>query len=187
METIKFGSGTFKDGRKAFWVYSPFHPDFPAAARGLGGKWSAEKSGWYFDARDEDAVRRLVRDLYGFDEYERPDLVQVVLHYPELYGEDLFEVGRQLARRAARDYAVRLGDGVILLGGTFSRSGGSRNHPSLNGRGIVLLVRDVPRALASTLAEAQIFEADATAEQIRGVLAAQELTGTRPVNFARGE
>src|SRR5271170_2266066 len=52
-----------RDGRIA--VSSPFHPDFPARARGLGGSWDAARRVWVFDASDRDRVKSLCREIYG--------------------------------------------------------------------------------------------------------------------------
>jgi DNA repair protein RadC len=54
-----------QDGRLA--VSSPYHPNFPARARLLGGEWDVARRVWIFDARDDDRVRSLCRDIYGTD------------------------------------------------------------------------------------------------------------------------
>jgi DNA repair protein RadC len=54
-----------QDGRIA--VKSPYHPNFPARARGLGGTWDAARRVWLFDAREEDRVKSLCREIYGTD------------------------------------------------------------------------------------------------------------------------
>ena len=54
-----------EDGRIA--VSSPYHPNFPARARTLGGIWDTARRVWVFDAADNDRVRSLCRDIYGTD------------------------------------------------------------------------------------------------------------------------
>jgi DNA repair protein RadC len=54
-----------EDGRIA--VTSPYHVNFPARARGLGGVWDAGRRVWVFDAGDHDRVRSLCREIYGAD------------------------------------------------------------------------------------------------------------------------
>jgi DNA repair protein RadC len=54
-----------EDGRIA--VSSPYHPNFPARARTLGGIWNAARRVWVFDAADHDRVRSLCREIYGTD------------------------------------------------------------------------------------------------------------------------
>ena len=54
-----------QDGRIA--VCTPYHPSFPARARGLGGIWDSAQRVWIFDAADHDRVRSLCREVYGTD------------------------------------------------------------------------------------------------------------------------
>ena len=54
-----------QDGRLA--VGTPYHPNFPARARMLGGEWDAARRVWMFDAGDEPRVRRLCQEIYGAD------------------------------------------------------------------------------------------------------------------------
>ena len=49
-------------------VGTPYHPNFPARARLLGGDWDALRHVWIFDAREDDRVRSLCREIYGTDE-----------------------------------------------------------------------------------------------------------------------
>jgi DNA repair protein RadC len=46
-------------------VSSPYHPNFPARARGLGGVWDAARRVWVFDAADRDRVESLCLEIYG--------------------------------------------------------------------------------------------------------------------------
>ena len=48
-------------------VSSPYHPNFPARARLLGGEWDAGRHVWLFDAGEDDRVRSLCREIYGTD------------------------------------------------------------------------------------------------------------------------
>ena len=54
-----------QDGRIA--VRAPYHPNFPARARGLGGTWDAARRVWMFDVRDLDRVKLLCSEIYGTD------------------------------------------------------------------------------------------------------------------------
>ena len=48
-------------------VNSPYHPNFPARARGLGGEWDAIRHVWVFDAAEQDRVTALCQEIYGAD------------------------------------------------------------------------------------------------------------------------
>jgi DNA repair protein RadC len=52
-----------EDGRIA--VSSPYHPNFPARARSLGGVWDAARRVWVFDSADHDRVKSLCCEIYG--------------------------------------------------------------------------------------------------------------------------
>jgi DNA repair protein RadC len=54
-----------EDGRIA--VTSPYHPNFPARARVLGGTWDAARRVWLFDLGDRERVRTLCSEIYGPD------------------------------------------------------------------------------------------------------------------------
>src|SRR5260370_1235552 len=56
------------DGRLA--VSTPYHSDFPARARLLGGRWDGQRRVWVFDVADRDRVKSLCREIYGGDEPE---------------------------------------------------------------------------------------------------------------------
>jgi DNA repair protein RadC len=48
-------------------VTTPYHPDFPARARMLGGEWDGARRLWVFELGDDDRVRTLCREIYGAD------------------------------------------------------------------------------------------------------------------------
>ncbi|HEV2097859.1 MAG TPA: DNA repair protein RadC [Stellaceae bacterium] len=57
-----------QNGRLA--VRAPYHPDFPARARMLGGEWDRSRRIWLFDPSDRDRVQALCREIYGGGEIE---------------------------------------------------------------------------------------------------------------------
>lgn len=138
-------------------VQTPYHPEFPPAAKRMGGKWDAANRVWVFDARDEERVRALVRGLFGTDGSEEPQkLVTVRIRadlHPATDSNALWLFGRRIAYRLGRDFPVRLGDGVVIIEGDFARRGGSRKYPALEPLpGTVLEIRDVPAELAREVA-----------------------------------
>jgi DNA repair protein RadC len=48
-------------------VNSPYHPNFPARARALGGDWDAARRVWVFDVGEGERVKSLLREVYGSD------------------------------------------------------------------------------------------------------------------------
>lgn len=140
-------------------VFSPYHPDFPACARRLGGRWDAASKAWTFDARDEARVRDLCREIYGSDgsAAAEADLVTLRLTATEEQSEHtsgIYLVGRCLAHATGRDSGARLGGGVVLLRGGAHSGGSVKNWRTEIRMGSVLEVRDVPRAAAQTAGSA---------------------------------
>lgn len=156
-------------------VTSPYHPDFPAQARNLGGKW-VDKT-WQFDQRDDSRVRELLLKVYGWSEDGAGDLVtcKITLSTDTPNALSLFVAGRQIARAFSRDSGAKLGDGVVLLDGEFD-SGGSRAHPHLDWiPGTTVELRDIPRAAAAGFKSNQYVESfeilDAEAETHKSLVA----------------
>jgi hypothetical protein len=134
---------------------TPFYPGFPERARQIGGKWSASGRAWVFDVREEELVRRLILNTFGWDGTYPVEVVDVrlLLAYGGEHGvagpgrgcSTLFMFGRLIAERPFRDSRVRLGPGVVLLEGGFPPRGGSRKRPDIAALpGTIVLVHDVP-------------------------------------------
>lgn len=131
---------------------TPFHPDFAARAKKLGGRWEPSEKSWRFDRRDEASVRALCVRLFGTD--GSPETASDVLTIRassdvcESRADSLWLAGRQVARVLGRDSGAKLGDGVVVLSGSFG-SGGSVKNPRITVReGTTFELRDVPRAMA---------------------------------------
>jgi len=135
-------------------VISPYHPDFVKLARQLNGKFGAGP--WTFDARDEARIRDLLRSIYGTDGSGPIEVADVQAIITGTNGGDnvLFALGREIASRRERDARVRLGNGVTIVDGGFPGSCGSTKYPRLVSSGpVIVLVRDVPLALAQAAVE----------------------------------
>lgn len=132
---------------------TPYHPDLVEEARALNGKWHAGDSAWLFDERDEARVYQMVCKVFGTDGKEPVEVcdVEMVLVGSQTADNSRFALGRQIVSRPSRDSRVKLGDGVTVVAGQFSSSGGSRNNPAIMSRReepVTVLVRDVPVSLA---------------------------------------
>lgn len=140
MSTVQI---TTEDGK--LYLSSPYHPNLPAQARQIGGKFHRASSSWVFDPRDEQRVRELAHAIYGTDG-TATQFVTIRVHLDKYRnGPGLWVCGRELATRQGRDTPVRLGDGVIIVEGGFDGRGGSVKNPRLDPKdGTVLEVRDVP-------------------------------------------
>jgi hypothetical protein len=156
MATITLAPVPMRSGVTKAKLVAPYHPDLPARAKALGGTWDPAKQAWYFDQRDTRRVADLALDLFGIDPLGPPaELVTVRVDLDQLQMSrydsppELYFAGRCVARRPARDAAVTLGPGVILIRGGFPAAGGTAKHPSLAATpGTVIEVRDIPRPAA---------------------------------------
>lgn len=130
---------------------SPYHPDVPAAARKLGGKWDAATKSWRFDVRDESRVRELCRNVYGTDgsAADAADLVTVRLTLKrsvEEHTSAIYFAGREVCGARGRDSGARLGPGVVLLEGRITSTGSAKNWYTSAEAGSVFEIRDLPRS-----------------------------------------
>ncbi len=129
---------------------SPYHPEFPALAQKIGGRWDGAQ--WRFDPRDEERVADLCERVFGINPLGPPPellTIQTVIPMTEALDDRLWGFGRLLVRRRAADDDIWLGAGVIIVDGEFATTGGSRREPAI-GRPLTpvnLEVRDVPASL----------------------------------------
>ena len=77
-----------EDGRIA--VRSPYHPNFPARARSLGGIWDTARRVWVFDSADHDRVRSLCREIYGADGLKNGEAGMAPFLLPKGHGRNQF-------------------------------------------------------------------------------------------------
>lgn len=135
-------------------LVGPYNAGLPAKARLIGGRWDAGTKSWRFDARDEQRVRALAQSIYGTDGAgDLDDVVTVRIagdygHPSGVTGRTITVCGRIVAERRARDDAVHLAPGVVLMAGGFDPSGGSARKPAIGPNDAVLEVRDIPRSAA---------------------------------------
>jgi DNA repair protein RadC len=97
-------------------VTAPFHPDFPARARMLGGAWDGARKAWLFDPRDAERVRTLCREIYGTDNDEPfadYELLEVILFAAQQRG-DVKPVAKALIAKFGSFAAVMAADRAAL-------------------------------------------------------------------------
>lgn len=151
MTTVKI----YTDSGRVYCT-TPFHPDFAAAARDIGGSWDSLSRNWNFDARDEQRVRDLCMDIWGSDgsPCELVTLRCVAGKIFDAAGTDceLYLAGRFVARVAGKtDVRAKLGGGVVMTSGRFRGSGSLKNPYIAWEAGTTFELRDVPRAEAERL------------------------------------
>lgn len=129
------------------YLYAPFHASARRSYRNIDGQWEPDRKAWRFNPRDRDRVRKALNRHFGYD--DRPvEVVDVRVVGQKVFDEDdqhWYFGGRTVASRRYRDADVQLGDGVLLLEGRFSGSGGSMKYPDIGTNEVVLEIRDVPK------------------------------------------
>jgi hypothetical protein len=144
----------YRDGTHVH-AATPYNAAFVTLARELNGRWLAADKVWRFDARDEARIRDICLELFGTDGAVSVPMVAVRVRLDEMRepSDGAMDLGgRPLCRRLARDGKVRLGDGVIVVEGGFTKSSGSVKHPGVGARkGTILEVRDFPETTAREL------------------------------------
>lgn len=161
-------------------VASPYNPEFVAGAKRLGARWSAPV--WIFDARDEDRVRDLCREVYGDDGRGLAQVCTLRLRFVDDYTASCDAVriaGREVARAFGRDSGAKLGEGAVLLEGSINSGGSAKNWKTLVRQDSIILLRDVPvaiaeRAVASPPADVEVsIEPEVGTQVDRAALAAE--------------
>lgn len=133
-------------------IYSPYNPDFVSQLKAMGGRWDASRQCWVVNAQAADAVRQVMREIYGRDDTapDPSDLVTVVVEFTEDAYADrsaytLF--GFTVAKAWGRDSGAKVGESAAFIKGK-PTSGGSRpNWFTEIPAGSVVELYDVPRSI----------------------------------------
>lgn len=128
-------------------VDSPYNTLFLEEAKRLGGRFRPNSKEWTFDVRDEERVKEMLLRVYGTDGIKE-DFCTLRIEWKadESVGKGpIIAHGRKIASAWGRDSGAKLGDGVILLSGSFHSGGSMKNWETRVREGTVVLVRDFPR------------------------------------------
>jgi len=135
------------DGKIA--VETPYNPEFVRRIKKAGGKWKADKKVWECDERSIEAVRAIMREVYGMDDLPQELVtVRVTVREKGVIDQHTGPVvlfGRTIASAFGRDSGAKVGEGVVFEKGT-CRSGGSvKNWYTIIEAGSVFTIYDVPK------------------------------------------
>lgn len=148
-------------------VYTPYNRDFVSRIKSSvgGSRWDAEARAWSIPSASADAVREIMRSVYGEDDRpETVDRVSVRLSFAsDLYIPcgDVTLLGKCIAHANGRDSGARPGDGVAFVVGSPVSGGSAKNWYSCVPAGSVVVLSGVPRALLG-----EVLPASVTAEVI---------------------
>jgi len=130
-------------------IDSPYNPDFVAKIKGAGGRWNPSDKTWEIDERSLEAVRAIMREVYGQDDLPTEKVsVKITIGADSEVYEDRGPVvlfGRVVASARGRDSGARLGDGVSFEAGGAHSGGSMKNWYTYIGKESVFTIYDVPR------------------------------------------
>lgn len=133
-------------------IFSPYNMDFIKRVKLLGGKWDTEHKAWVVPDRSVEEARAAMVAVYGRDDREPSETVDVILRFPERYESDIHSsislMGRTIARAHGRDSGASIGDGVMFLEGSPDSDGSLKNWYTVIKAGSVVKLLDVPKNLA---------------------------------------
>lgn len=133
-------------------IYTPYNADFVAALKnGVGGaRWNASSRCWTVPAATVNAVREIMRRVYGRDDQTAGKTVRVRLHFDVNICETRAPVtifGHCIARAFGRDSGAKPGEGVIYLEGGCTSGGSRSNWDSIVEKGSVVELTAVQEAI----------------------------------------
>ena len=134
-----------EDNRAA--IQSPYNPDFVSRIKKMGGRWDSSNKVWTVDERDIDAVRAVMREIYGMDDMPA-DLVSVQVRVNSaMYGprKPITMFGKTVASAFGRDSGARLGDGVVFIKGKADSGGSVKNWDTVIVADSEIILHDISR------------------------------------------
>jgi len=130
-------------------ITSPYNPTFVSRIKKAGGKWDGTSKTWVCDERTIEAVRSIMREVYGQDDHPQ-ELVNVKVTMSEdgigEYHGPIVLFGRAIASAWGRDSGARIGDGVGFEKGGCESGGSAKNWKTIIKGGSVFTIFDVPKA-----------------------------------------
>jgi len=135
-------------------ITTPFNPRFVDHVKAAGARWNADEKAWTMDVRDLETAREIMRRIYGRDD-QPCELVSARVTFLDDIQHTCGPVvicGRIVASAKGRDTGARVGEGVCLEKGQITSGGSTKNWHTEVCKGAVLVIHDLPRALAENRA-----------------------------------
>ena len=101
-------------------ITTPYNPKFVRQIKLAGGRWDDENRVWTMDAANIDLARKILRDIYGYDDITEADtkFVRVrITALREIHAccKPIILFGRVIASARGRDSGARTGEGVAFV------------------------------------------------------------------------
>ena len=135
-------------------IYTPYNAEFVRRVKNAGGRWDANEKCWAVPSSAVDAVREIMRDVYGRDDVDAGQTVKVRLTFEDRVHGDFCEpltiYGHTISRAFGRDSGARAGEGVYFIKGCPISSGSVKNWTSSVEAGSIVEINDAQRSLVET-------------------------------------
>ena len=137
-------------------ITAPYNPEFVKKIKLAGGRWDNETRVWTMDTANVDFARKILRDVYGYDDITEvgTEFVRVrITALREIYAHcnPVILFGRVIASARGRDSGARAGEGVAFIEKQPQSGGSVVNWRTKIPEGAVFVVDDVPSACLDTL------------------------------------
>lgn len=128
-------------------AFTPYNPDFVQRVKGIGGAcWTGEF--WRVPEKAADAVREIMRDVYGYDDTMENHTVDLRLTFLEEVAECKAGVicfAKVLAHAFGRNSGARVGDDVAFIKGGADSGGSAKDWCSIVKEGSIAELYKVNR------------------------------------------
>lgn len=133
------------------YIYTPYNTRFVSKIKTAGGRWSSAKKAWYVNAHNVEAVRTIMRQVYGVDDTSLASdkLVRVRITLSRELSECTGPVqlfGKIVASAFGRDSGAKLGDDAFFEMGNAKSGGSAKNWETIIAAGSVIVLEKVPLA-----------------------------------------
>lgn len=143
----------YSPDRSKISIICGYCDEFVKAAKSIGGKFCAIDKSWEFPVGAEDNLATMLENVFGYNFKNPPtEFVDVCFFVQHFREKEVYCAGKLVAKRPSRDHSVVLGDGVIVVEGSFPSRGGSHGNPLIcpvnANRTLVVRVKGVPKPYA---------------------------------------
>lgn len=132
-------------------VYTPYNPYFVRKIKGIGGtKWVSSEKCWRVPEAAIEAVREMMKDVYGYSDVMQNETVTLKVTFNEEVREcqdDIVLFGKVLARVYGRDSGAKIGEDVAFIKGGAGSGGSVKNWESYIREGSVVILSNVNKSL----------------------------------------
>ncbi|MBQ3583812.1 MAG: hypothetical protein IJA27_03770 [Lachnospiraceae bacterium] len=140
-----------KISNKTAEVYAPYHKDFIEKIKYIGGaKWNGYNQCWCVPIDTIDAVRIILKKVFGYDDLEFPETLKIKVTIKEDVYEDkndIFLLGKCLCHASGKNSGGKPGEDVAYVEGYPTSGGSASNWYSLIRAGSVIILNNVNKSL----------------------------------------